>query len=726
MGIFWGDLKHMADLDQGEIKDIVRAIIDELKKPNNPLSIKDAQKKLLVEAKTVENYRKLNKVLAETINADTDLKKDSIKRKQLLQDLDDEYEAQYKILRRNREIQEDIAKTNKNLLDTLYGLGDASVTGAEKISHYTDAFKSFPLFGQAIADIGGSLDFNIDTFRSLASVGADFGQSLVALRIQAREALLPLKEFTDFIGAESQVLAGLYGSTNLGAVGVSNLARTVREQLIPQFAGLGVTTENYLDFLGTFLELQRLQGRREYLDQAQTTQSIRDYTLVLDQVTKLTGIQRDQLNETVRRQGAEAKFAIFLQGLEANRAREIQTLIAGISGMDSALGDAVKNIMATGFPLGEFESKLVAASGTLMQNTRAVEAGTMTNAEFLQGLANSADYFSKSFAPGVLAVDDAMAQVGNSLFALRRNFQNQSDIINSQNRNLDGLTSQIGVTQEGFRQFKSQIEGLQTGFLQSFGPAFAGFLGLTDKTLGGIGAGLEKLGPLTGVAVAGALGGKYLFDYATQVGIVATGTGIANGKFFPFLNKQLGAQGSMIRKLAGGAGRLGLGGLGAAGVFGAGELAEASESFAGRAIGVAGSAASGAMLGSVIPGVGTTIGAIVGGLYGLARAIDIPERAYGGPIDPRQPTLVGEMGPELITTATKGTVLPNSAVSSAISASDARLQQIVMDQGASFKQFAELSARMEKHLNTLVSISAKTETNTGNATRRLANLGNLV
>ena len=56
-----------------------------------------------------------------------------------------------------------------------------------------------------------------------------------------------------------------------------------------------------------------------------------------------------------------------------------------------------------------------------------------------------------------------------------------------------------------------------------------------------------------------------------------------------------------------------------------------------------------------------------------------------------------------------------------------KFEQMFGEQNAAFKQFADLSAKMEKHLNTLVSINAKTETNTGNTNRRLANLkGDLV
>ena len=667
----------------------------------------------------------------QAIKAFTDLAKNS-------KNLNDEQKKQISDLQKftksietSTKVIGDFNSTLGRIKGSLFGLGDATVTGAEKIGYYTNALQDVPLVGKAIDALGQSLDFNIDNFRSLASVGADFGQSLIQLRVVARDALLPLREFTDFIGSETNTLAGLFGSVNQGTAAVSQLARGVRENLIPQFAGLGITTENYLDFLGTFLELQRTQGRREFQSQEQTTAALSNYTLVLDAVTKLTGVQRDQLNDAIRRQGSDAKFQIFLQGLETDRALRLQTFIAGLDSLNPALGDAVKNIVSTGFPLGEFESNLVATSGNLMSNIQALRAGTIDIGAFAQGLAGSADAFTNKFNPAVLATNTSIGEVGNALISFRRNFTSLDEITRQQLAAGDGLTSQIGVTQESFRQFKSQIEGLQTSFLQSFGPNFASFLGLTTDGMKGLTTAVQQMAiespKATGAAVASAQALKYGVNYAKEVGIIAAGTKLGT---LPLT----GRLGQLAGSIGRGAGRLGVGGIGLGLGIGAGELAEQSESFGGRALGVAGATASGALLGSVIPGVGTTIGAIAGGLYGLAKAIDLPERATGGPLSANQLALVGERGPELFLPSTSGMVEPlpsagyaSATASAADTARETKFEQMFGQQNLAFKQFADISARMEKHLNTLVGISAKTEKNTENSTRRLANLsGSLV
>tara|TARA_B100001564_G_C20667219_1_gene684414 strand:+ start:2485 stop:4611 length:2127 start_codon:yes stop_codon:yes gene_type:complete len=661
-------------------------------------------------SKVISDFEKLNKLEKKVTD-------------QQLKDL----QAFTKSIDQGRKILNDFNKTTEKITGTIFSLGDAGVTGAEKIGFYTRSLEGLPIFGQAIADLGDSLDFNIENFRSLASVGADFGQSLIALRITARDALLPLQEFTDFVGQETQILAGLFGSVNQGTSAVAALARGVRQDLIPQFAGLGITTENYLDFLGTFLELQRVQGRTQFQSQEQTTAALSNYTLVLDAVTKLTGTQRDQLNEAVRRQGADAKFQLFLQTLDNDRAVRLQTFIAGLDSINPALGDATKNILATGFPLGEFEQKLVALGGDFLQNTLALREGTMDIGAFAQGLSESAGLFRKNLSPAVLATDAVIGEVGNSLIGFNRRFASLDEITRQQLVAGDGLTSQIGVTQESFRQFKAQIEGLQTNFLQSFGPGFANVLGVTGDGLKSLGTAIEKMGQdspaITGAAVASALALKYTINYAKEIGIVAAGVKLGNVQ----LNNRLG---SIAGKVGKGAARAGVGGLGAVGVLAGGELAESSDTLLGRGLGVGSAALSGAMLGSVIPGIGTTVGAVLGGLYGLTRAIDLPERQFGGPLSANNMALVGERGPELFLPSTSGNVVPlttammqgNTTVSGSVDAKTAQADMQIGQVANSLMKFSEASEKMEKHLNTLVKINAKTEQNTGNANRKLANL----
>ena len=622
-------------------------------------------------------------------------------------------------------------------VDTVFRFGDAGQKGAEQIEFFTSGLKQFPILGPAINDLGKSLDFNINNFRALASIGADFNQSLVGLRIAARDSRLPLLEFTDFIAGNNEVLAGLFGDATTGAVQIGRLASQVRDELIPQFAGLGITTEQYLDFFSTFLDQQRTQGREDFRSQAATTEALRNYTAEIDQVAKLTGIQREQLNEAVRAQKADAVFSTFLQGLEKTRADQLQIFSAGLDNINPALGSAVKNILATGFPLGEFEQTLVGTTDGLLDNVLALREGQISTAQFAKTLEQGGDTFLNNFDPAVLRAAGNVGEVGNALISVRNRFGDLDAIVSQQTAAGDELTKQIGITQEGFRVFKSQIEGLQTNFLEVFSVKIASALGITGKGLGVIGGALERFtnnAPGTmATAVASAQLLKYTANFAKEVGIVALGTQIGTNKALlgPLnsIGRGLKVFGRVLAPLAGML----------TAFTGARMLMDDDAGNNKQGTGMLAGAAAGALAGSFIPGVGTLIGAgvgaTIGGLGGGLIGAGLDKKQFGGPLAQGQPALVGERGPELFLPNTAGNVEPMviKSASTGVTAEPAgggnfaRLETLASEQNSNLRMFTEVSDKMEKHLNTLVKISAKTEKNTENSTRKLANLNsNLV
>ena len=608
---------------------------------------------------------------------------------------------------------------------TLFKLGDASQTGAEQISFYTKSFEGIPFVGGAINELGKSLDFNIENFRSLASIGADFGQSLIRLRETARDARLPLLEFTNFVADNNRNLAGLFGSTTQGAIAIAQLSANVRDQLIPQFAGIGITTESLNDFLGTFLVRQRTQGRQDFQSQEATTSALANYTRELDQVAKLTGIQRDQLDASIRAQQADAVFQTFLQTQEEGRATQLQALVAGLDNLNPAVGDAVKNILSTGFPLGQFEQTLVGTTGGLMDNILALRENRMGTVEFAQQLEKQSDVFLKQFGPEVIRAAGNIGEVANAVIPFRNAIGTSTQLSVDQAKQADALTGQIGVTQESFRRFKAEVEGIQTGFLQEFGPNIASVLVGTDKGLDNVTKNLQELQTKFPREVAAAVIGANLLRYGAnigkEIGIVAAGV-------------RIGAPGGFGR-LAGAAGRgagiLGVAGLGAAGMMAGRNQAMEGNAAAGVGMSALSGALSGAIIGSMVPVIGTAVGAGLGAIVGGLYASNAAQRQFGGSLSANQPALVGERGPELFIPNNAGNVEPMLISKSPLGVTASspggnvdlgRIEEIFSSQNTTFKQFADMSANMEKHLNTLVGISAKTEKNTENSTRKLANL----
>ena len=707
-------------LEREDIQDLIDALKGGTK------NTKQVQEELSRRAKTIEQYKKLNEELLKAIRAGKAQSKLSAEQRNLIDQVNDAYNDQYKILERNNKIQKDINEVGKRLTDSLFGLGDAQTKGADRIEYYTRSFESFPFVGKAVNEFGKSLDFNVDVFKSLASLGADFSSSLVNLRIGSQRALLPLLEFVDLVQNNSNNLALLFGTVNQGTNQLSRLSRLVREDVLQNFAGFGVTTDEINEYLTTFLSLQRIQGRQEFRDTQATTEALRSYTGELDKVAKLTGIQRQELDKAVRAQQADAVLQSYLAGLAPARETEVRTFIAGLKALSPELGSAVSNLVATGFPLSQFEQNLVALNPGLMDSALAFREGTLSSEEFnnrLRTIANSTQRFDAGLIRGSEAVNASVT----AFLPLKGTVTDFATLLNEQSKAQDGATGQVIELQESFRRFKSNIEGIQTTLLQQALPSLAVGFGLTREKMDELGEkitkfGIEYPGLLTG-AVVSAQAARYTIHYAKEVGLLGAGTAFGirlagAGGFFGPGGRGSAAVGAVGRGL-GTAGRA-LPYVGAiAGVgYNAKELMDDNPDNNKRAIlGLIGATAGG-LLGLIAGPMGAMVGASIGSAAGNALGSLIEPRYGGGPVMTGSQYLVGEKGPELFTPKTAGTVTSNSDL-----VQMSKFQQMFGEQNAAFKQFADLSAKMEKHLNTLVSINARTETNTGNAVRRLANLG---
>ena len=628
----------------------------------------------------------------------------------------------------NAKLQDDINSTASKLVNTFFSLGDAAVTGKDNISFFTESVRNFPFVGAVAADLGKSLDFNIDQFRALASVGADFSQSLVQLRIASRDAFLPLLEFTDLVAKNSSQLAGLFGSVNQGAVALSGLTRSVRSNLIPEFAGLGITTENLNEFLGTFFELQRIQNRSQFRDQEQATQAIRSYTIEVDRIARLTGVQREALNDAIRAQRDDSVFQAYLRGLSVDQANQQQALVAGLQGLNPAVGDAVKNILSTGFPLGEFESTLVGTTDGLLDNILALKSGEISTVEFTNRLAASSKQFANTFDPAVLRAGGVIGEVGNNLLALNRNFANLDELTEEQRLNIQNFTAQIGRTQEQLRVLGSQFEGLNTAVLSELGPGLGILLRGTGATLEGVNTAINFLSRqapgLVATAVIAGQAGKYIFDYATQVAIIAAGTSIGFRGFSGTLAK-LGLTVGSLRSVLFTLGRSVAVLAAGLSVFGnIGKIISGTEEEQRR--GTAG--LTGNVLGGLAAmGVGRALGGTLGGFLGGPAGLALGAIAGGAIADILTSRDIGTIGAtgllsepsDIITKVQKGERVLTPQETAAYNKNDAM-------SSSQLGALLEANQQMVKSLNTLVGISAKTEKNTETSTRRLANFGNLV
>ena len=622
------------------------------------------------------------------------------KEKKQTEGLDKLIESQRDLVKANDDVVEGLRKVGNSFV----GIGKAAFEGSGSISAFTDNVLGFKT-------LGNRLDVNIETFRQLSQTGANFGQSIVQLRTAAAEAALPLDDFAALVANNSQNLAALFGSTTQGARAIASLGREVRAVGIESLAPLGFTVDEINETLLLNLESQRRTGVLDRLTNDQRRDSAISFAVQLDRLAKLTGIQRQELASTLESQKSNERFQIALQGQTEETRQRLQLFAGAVEKIGPGFATGVQDLIANaGVPVTEAARQVVFNVPQLQGIIKNLLNGSASAEEALVAFGgqgqDSIERFSKATVTGTVGFTNLQGDLVNISNAFR-----DLDAVNKElNGGTTSLTSNLTSFEQASKVLSSQFQAIETGLLSAFGPALGRLIGGIQEifTGGGKIATMLKDSPaLTAGLFAGALTGKFIFNKAAQIGIIAAGTRlgtahIAGSSTMASLGKT-GMKGGL--RTAGGVGLM-AGGTG---------IAATAESNAGKAAGLAmstaGGALTGATIGSVIPLVGTLAGAIIGGAIGLTSGVlgmqsnQTPGRQFGGGMDGGKTYLVGERGPEMITAGTKSTVTANSDLKSTFDTSslETKMASLVTEMNSANKTLSN----MVNGVNTLVAVESR-------------------
>ena len=615
-----------------------------------------------------------------------------------------EYKANAKLIAQKEDDfrqNQKFAELSKKVSASFVGLGKAAFEGQGSISAFTDNVKGLGILGRR-------LDTNIETFRQLSQTGANFGQSIVTLRQAAGDAALPLDDFAQLIGKNASSLAAMFGSTTEGAKRIAELGRITREVGVDRLAPLGFTVDEINDTLLLNLESQRRTGVFDQLTNNQRTQSAIRFAEELDRLAKLTGAQRDELRSQIEQQQSNERFQVALQGATEEARTRLQGFAATVGNIAPGLNEGFQDLIANaGVPVTESALALVQnipeASGVIRSLINGTISAEQALGEIRDASTKSIDRFGKATVTGqveFLRLQGDVINLGNRIVDVDGVFKEQSATATS-------LVSNLTTFEQATKVLSSQFQGIETGLLKAFGPALGGLVGGIQGAFGvggSVATALAKApGATAGLLLAG-LGGKYLFDYGTQVAV--TTAGVAGG-----IKLAGGGMGGLFGK--GGAGRRaggiagkGIGALGGLGLaVGGAAQAGTAETAGGKTMGVLSSMAGGALTGSMFGGIP---GAIIGGGLGLGAGLlglGMNKRAFGGPMDAGGTYLTGENGPELVTAGASSSVTSNNDLQKTFSteALESKMAMMVNQLNTTNQNLTS----MVSSVNTLVAVESK-------------------
>jgi len=667
--------------------------------------------------------------------------------------VDEATEQQLKLAKASKSVNENLYKVYKSLGATDIGaqrladrtvatgqvlgkLGDAAYAGSGKITDYTKAFAGhMGAYGDLITRVGGGLQDSVESFRTLANVGASFGQNLVTLRETAASAGLPLEDFTKFIKANSENLAALAGSTTQGAKQFSRLSEGFRRANIQSLAPLGLTIEEVNEVLLSNLTLQRRTGN--LLDMSTEAQGESAMRLVyeLDKLAKLTGQQRNALAKEIESQLKNERLLAFLGTQTGETGQRLSAFAASVGKLAPGLAEGFQDLIANaGVPV-------TAASRSLIQNIpeattiiQQLTDGTLSSSEAMVQLREAAQRSNESLRGVAQTGTVEFARLFGEVNKLATAKLNETAVTEEQRAKQDKLTKAATEFEDATKRLSGAFQSIETGFFGSLGAALGDAGGGINDGLKGLATGIDKLDPgIKAMLYVGKSVGGYFLDKAGQ--IATTAAGVALG------NRMSGAGGPMgaLKELLGGTkagtrtgfGMLARGGgllAGGAGIIGGGMMASQAETTGGKLAGVGMGALSGAAAGAMFGPKGMLIGALIGGAAsGIGAAIGAPEKRAAGtmgeiglPFEPKTTNLQVHAGERVLNpTEAKEYAGGNEALLSQYSQLNSQMTQYNM----TAKEMLQLQKENNKAVSTLVAVNMATEKNTKKTSKMVDKVG---
>jgi len=584
--------------------------------------------------------------------------KEEKQRQDLNKQMQEEKEAREKLFNGLNELGQLVGK----------GLGAAFGTATPKVNDFTNALSGIPILGPIIGALGNALQGSIDNFRTLSTVGADFGVGVNGVRLEAAKAGLSLETFTKTISENSGNLALLGGNASTGARIFQKVNASLQGPFQEGLARLGFSMDETAEYTAGYLAMQTKLGKAQRMSQDELNEGAQNYLLELDRLARVTGMSRAEAQKALDAQLQDKRMKALSMSLGAF-GEELNSTIAGISSKNKDVADGLKDLMVTnGAPITEMGKSIALNNPELARAAVAYKNQRITGAEFEKALRAAGRVSNDRMRAegGQLALYSHLGSgINNAVFELGafekyaekasetlseqdKAMKNQANTLaNLDKRLLDLRNTVMAALAPSLERFASLltnnipliqsfattiVNGIDT-FMKNMTKEDGGFIYAIKESLKGIG---QVVGPVIAdvlketfmslftsnpVVTSLVVAITALFAASKVKGAVDT---LRGGPSAPDADpgKGGGKGGKLLKGLKG----FGVGSLvSIGGDMASGALKDAghtkSAAWADMASTTAGMAGTGALVGSVIPGVGTAIGGAVGGAVGAGMGI---------------------------------------------------------------------------------------------------------
>lgn len=358
-----------------------------------------------------------------------------------------------------------IANETKKTVGGLANNTKVAMEGDKYFQQFGDATKGL---GFGLEKLGKFVDFNSGIFKTLAQQGGTFSGSVIALREAAIDANMPLMQFVDLVSKNSQGLAGLFGTVDQSMPVLTRFTRELRDRTINELSQFGLNLEETAEFGATVLELERARGNADKMRSMDLAAITVDYTKNLVKLSKLTGTSVQELDQQNRALSVNGAFQAQLAGMAPEEANRLNNMVASLGAVDGNLGQLAQELIALGAPITETSRNLTAMSGGALND--AILAFSRGNGSIedlmnsLRGAANEAIQTGEGFGDAAFAG----GTFGEGLSALAKLAGGQSKTLDAEMGARDANTQALVNATDKLQKLEVQAEQAGLAIAEAF------------------------------------------------------------------------------------------------------------------------------------------------------------------------------------------------------------------------------------------------------------------
>ena len=357
--------------------------------------------------------------------------------------------------------------------------GSALMSGTGKMGELGAAI---PLIGGPLGALGTVLDDTLDGFRSAANVGASFGNDMLGVTKAAANAGMTVDQFSAVLAENSNTMSLLGASTTEGAQRFAELSKGLRtSRLGDQLFNMGYSIEGINEGFLNYTDQMARQGRLQGMSDAQLREGTALYLEELDELAKVTGVAREELERQRDAAMNDARVRMMANNLEGEARENFLNNIAQLNTISPTLAETFVDL-ADGNAKSAAAQRLLATDVGQQAQALAADmaAGRVSSVEFNNRLAALGPGLDNFFQQMDGAQLDALKDLDPELYALaeaagvlnRLQVKSAEDIAAEQAER-NKLTSLTSNFQQTFLDLQGKIKTL---FLES--PLFENLSGI--------------------------------------------------------------------------------------------------------------------------------------------------------------------------------------------------------------------------------------------------------